>query len=757
MSKYQQYTQNNIAGRPDPKGPRGLYDDQITNHTKPLDALGRVFAKNPYSAIIQSVDNNGNLNSDLYISLPRRGNNDNVHGLGDQDLTDLYNALIGVINNPQDVSCKQQLLLTACRTKNTILHELLNSEEDFIRVQHRAQDISRDRYKAYYGYIQELKQGQTNGFINPHAESRRHGFLNDLIQHQFNNFVSQNDLDLLGPQNFNIQNKHLIRVPYYDYYQNVHVEAKGVHYVRLQTGANTFYVGLGEKGGSREVGCCGKCCVEFGILEVDRNPAIIVYRTADYPSNIPEGFYAISPNIHDDESHFFDQRRMIEGSLKYLIKKGMRLNQEVADLTQERNDLRTEVSDKDKEVQGLSSELETKEQEAEKLKEESNKARQEVEGLQEQLQEQGEQFEQQKTKLEEEFEKGKKQLQEQGKQLQEACDKLTQLKEQLKLGLQQQINQIEEQQKKASKKQEEQKQQKQNLQEQINQIIAGKHLKQADKWVLSQDEDGQSYSLHDSLVAINGNLTLLDKLKIKSVITADIDLKVIDVKEDMPQGKAGRVEFLAEHHHESDHGRNIQSLMEDIESRGIGEDTVIAIERKSYGKSLGMPDVILLASIIEYNGQNPSGQLQIPEEIINGSLIYHDALLYKTASEHGVKIVGLEGRNLQADKIFPGEYDQTREEYMADRIHQVARKGYNVIIHVGAAHVDSLRKFLTSFAEIDTSESSRWDRVLSEVAGSDFVDKDADMTSVFCACDYHYLLPSQEFFQEIDLMGNYTL
>ena len=127
--------------------------------------------------------------------------------------------------------------------------------------------------------------------------------------------------------------------------------------------------------------------------------------------------------------------------------------------------------------------------------------------------------------------------------------------------------------------------------------------------------------------------------------------------------------------------------------------------------------------------------------------------LYKTASEHGVKIIGVEGRNLQADKIFPGEYDQAREEYMADRIHQVACKGYNLIVHIGAAHVGSLRKLLTSFPEIDTPESSRWDRVLSEVAGSNFVGEDAENFDEMIFASYAHDYPSRE----IDLMGNYTL
>ncbi len=232
------------------------------------------------------------------------------------------------------------------------------------------------------------------------------------------------------------------------------------------------------------------------------------------------------------------------------------------------------------------------------------------------------------------------------------------------------------------------------------------HLKRTEKAA------GEVYDIREFFTAINSNLDLLDKLSKQAVVTADIDLKAVEVKNDVAPDKVGKVEFLAESSHIQDHAKNTKSLMERMESGDIGKDTVIAIERKSYGQNLGVPDVIMLASIIEHNAKNPEKQLQIPEEITQGSLIYQDAILYNTAKRHEIKVIGLEGKNLKVNKDS-SEYDEAREDYMADRITQLISKGYNVIAYVGSAHVDNLKKAL----ENKTREiSEEYSNVTSEVS-----------------------------------------
>ncbi len=232
---------------------------------------------------------------------------------------------------------------------------------------------------------------------------------------------------------------------------------------------------------------------------------------------------------------------------------------------------------------------------------------------------------------------------------------------------------------------------------QEQQQLQNSHLKRSEKLV------SETYDIKESFAAMNPNNTeLLEKIRTEAVITADIDLKGVDVQESVTRDKVGKVEFLAEGHHIRDHGGNTKSLIERIESGDIDKDTVIAIERKSYGQNLGVPDVIMLASIIEYNAKNPDKQLQIPEEITKDSLIYQDAVLYNTAKKHGVKVVGLEGRNLKAGKDSP-EYDEAREEYMASRITQLTSKGYNVVAYVGSAHVNNLKKIVENKPSVENT------------------------------------------------------
>lgn len=214
------------------------------------------------------------------------------------------------------------------------------------------------------------------------------------------------------------------------------------------------------------------------------------------------------------------------------------------------------------------------------------------------------------------------------------------------------------------------------------------HLKKAERSILS--DDSQPYNLKEAFAASNLNSVLLSDLDRKAVITADIDLKSVALRE--AGNQAGSVEFIAEGHHQQDHAMNVQALADRIESGKIGKDSVIAIERKQYGRNLSVKDAILLANVFEHNKKHPDKRLQIPSEITKDSLIYHDAILYNTARKHGVKIIGLEGKNLKINKTSPAEYNEAREEYMASIINELSGKGYKVIAHVGSSHIENLKK-----------------------------------------------------------------
>lgn len=154
------------------------------------------------------------------------------------------------------------------------------------------------------------------------------------------------------------------------------------------------------------------------------------------------------------------------------------------------------------------------------------------------------------------------------------------------------------------------------------------------------------YNLNDRLAAVNDNQVLLNKLDKEAVITANINFKAIDAKKSVEAEKIGTVEVRAEHDHSMEHGSNNQALIAEIQAGKIDKNTVIAIERKQYGENQGMKDIIKIASILEHNEKYPNSPLKLPEKLEN-TLIFQDALLYKAAKENGIKVISLEGRNLE--------------------------------------------------------------------------------------------------------------
>ncbi|WP_341793701.1 hypothetical protein [Rickettsia endosymbiont of Ceutorhynchus obstrictus] len=156
--------------------------------------------------------------------------------------------------------------------------------------------------------------------------------------------------------------------------------------------------------------------------------------------------------------------------------------------------------------------------------------------------------------------------------------------------------------------------------------------------------------------------------------------------------KTGSVEIRPEHNHLTDHNNNNKALIAEIQAGTIDKNTVIAIERKQYGENLGMKDVIKIANILEHNEKNPDNPLKLPEELEN-TPIFQDALLYKVAKEKGIKVISLEGRNLEHTK-GSALYKENREQYMTEVISEVRSKGYNIVASVGSSHVANLENAL---------------------------------------------------------------
>ncbi|MCC8370806.1 MAG: hypothetical protein LN566_05650 [Rickettsia endosymbiont of Stiretrus anchorago] len=208
--------------------------------------------------------------------------------------------------------------------------------------------------------------------------------------------------------------------------------------------------------------------------------------------------------------------------------------------------------------------------------------------------------------------------------------------------------------------------------------------------LLQAELDGNNkYNLTERLAAENNNQELLNKYDREAVITANIDLKSIDAQK---PAEAGKVEVRGEKDHLTDHKDNTQTLIDEIQKGIIDKNTVIAIERKQYGDNLSMKDVIKLARILEHNEKNPNNPITLPKELENTPIL-QDAILFKTAKERGIKVISLEGKNLDHGKASELQ-NENREQYMTSVINEIRSKGYNVIANVGSSHEENLKKAL---------------------------------------------------------------
>ena len=227
--------------------------------------------------------------------------------------------------------------------------------------------------------------------------------------------------------------------------------------------------------------------------------------------------------------------------------------------------------------------------------------------------------------------------------------------------------------------------------------VKDQHLKRSEKGELLHKQgttDGagkRSYDFREELLAVNkGKEEAIKNLVAKESDSANALPPHCDGR---TAGKKGTVTFMSEENHLVDHEANTRQLIDQIKQGKIGSNTVIALERKEGGEKLGMNDVRTLAAILEYNSDNKNqNKVALPKDIEN-SPIYWDAMLYNTAKSYGIRVLGVEGKGLEHDQSSP-QYNEDREAYMAKQISQLAEQGYDVIMPIGSAHVQSMENRL---------------------------------------------------------------
>ena len=171
------------------------------------------------------------------------------------------------------------------------------------------------------------------------------------------------------------------------------------------------------------------------------------------------------------------------------------------------------------------------------------------------------------------------------------------------------------------------------------------------------------------------------------------------IKHDSHYEKSGHVELLGEVHDE--HGASVRVLVGRMEKGEMGAGTVVTLERKEGGENLGMRDVRLLAEVLQHNeGKKDAEKIKLPAGMEETALLW-DAKLVSEAQKHGVQVVGVEGKSLAHGQHSP-EYNADREDYMAQKLQQLQRRGYDVVMPVGEAHVKGLQSRLGASVVVDT-------------------------------------------------------
>jgi glycosyltransferase involved in cell wall biosynthesis len=176
-----------------------------------------------------------------------------------------------------------------------------------------------------------------------------------------------------------------------------------------------------------------------------------------------------------------------------------------------------------------------------------------------------------------------------------------------------------------------------------------KNLKGLEKEVLQQTTGITKYNFIEELQKANDKWpNIIEDLQGRSDQTSQAFNKQLDQALTLPNARnEGQITLISEDDHMAEHQSRVDKLIDQMKSRSPEENAreIIFIERKEAGTNLGMRDVKLLAAIINHNeNDNNLEKIVLPNGINESSAIYQDAKLYNAAIQHGVRVVGVEGK-----------------------------------------------------------------------------------------------------------------
>jgi|GEM_PF-6273761 len=126
----------------------------------------------------------------------------------------------------------------------------------------------------------------------------------------------------------------------------------------------------------------------------------------------------------------------------------------------------------------------------------------------------------------------------------------------------------------------------------------------------------------------------------------------IDSKSDARE--KGSVVVLPEHNHTIDHSNSMNSIVKSVKEMNAEEkkNTVVFTERKEDGDNRGMKDVKALATVLGYN-EDKLKREQIAVSEPENSNLYKDAEVYSELKTDGMKLRGMEGKDICVDRHHP--------------------------------------------------------------------------------------------------------
>jgi hypothetical protein len=235
---------------------RGEITDLSTDSTKALDNLARLFCMGQYTSVVKHVDYNS-----IYVAFPvnveqpdksvkkKKAKNKIKLDLDDGEL-DSFKTLLS--NEAPIEAIRDELFQRAHSYKNWFIDNMVKQQKFLLKKWKTEELINKEQHDAAVKELDDISSNYFKGFKAKYA---------DL-------FLTAEEVKSIIP----FKDSLFVKIPAKVEYNNVHTEARGVHYISStktlpEAGSDKDYIiGLGKgaplsktTGPTKDVGCCAGC------------------------------------------------------------------------------------------------------------------------------------------------------------------------------------------------------------------------------------------------------------------------------------------------------------------------------------------------------------------------------------------------------------------------------------------------------------------------------------------------------------------